>query len=226
MRPADPAPSSARPFGAFLEPRAAPTPLRRRLTAETCAPEPERVAACLEAVTTDPGAAAVTARLVHDLVGRLRAQGPVGGVQGLLREYSLSTAGGRGPDVPRRGAAAHSRSGDPRRPRSATRSDRGTGRPISGTAPRASSTRPPGGWCSPGASPTPRSAARPDCPAPSPGSSPGAASPWSARASTRPCGAWAASTSPARPSRRPCARPAPRRRAASPTPSTCSARRR
>jgi RHH-type proline utilization regulon transcriptional repressor/proline dehydrogenase/delta 1-pyrroline-5-carboxylate dehydrogenase len=94
MRPADPAPSSVPPFGAFLEPRAAPTPLRRRLTAETCAPEPERVAACLEAVTTDPGAAAVTARLVHDLVGRLRAQGPVGGVQGLLREYSLSTEEG------------------------------------------------------------------------------------------------------------------------------------
>ncbi|KQP37626.1 transcriptional regulator [Methylobacterium sp. Leaf104] len=91
MSPADPVMSSPRPFGAFLDPRSAPATLRRRLTAETRAPEPDRVAACLDAVSTTPEAAAETACLVHHLVGRLRAEGPGGGVQDLLREYALST---------------------------------------------------------------------------------------------------------------------------------------
>lgn len=79
------------PFAKFAPPVGAPTRLRQMITNAYRLPEPEAVRPLLEAARwPDPDRQAISATTSH-LVERLRKKGQPSGVEGLVKEYSLSS---------------------------------------------------------------------------------------------------------------------------------------
>jgi RHH-type proline utilization regulon transcriptional repressor/proline dehydrogenase/delta 1-pyrroline-5-carboxylate dehydrogenase len=92
---ADIVPSASHaPFADFAPPVGAPTPLRRAITAACRRPEPECVAALLETATLPADIRAAAADTATRLVTALRAKPRGQGVEGLVREYALSSQEG------------------------------------------------------------------------------------------------------------------------------------
>jgi RHH-type transcriptional regulator, proline utilization regulon repressor / proline dehydrogenase / delta 1-pyrroline-5-carboxylate dehydrogenase len=84
----------AAPFAAFAPPVSAATPLRRRITEAARIPEPEAVAALLPQAEIAGRLRDDIAATAKGLVAQLRAKGQQGGVEGLVKEYSLSSQEG------------------------------------------------------------------------------------------------------------------------------------
>ena len=82
------------PFAAFAPPISAPSPLRAAITAATRRSERECLAPLIEQARLDEPLRARVAETAADLIGKLRAKGQRGGVEGLVGEYSLSTQEG------------------------------------------------------------------------------------------------------------------------------------
>jgi RHH-type proline utilization regulon transcriptional repressor/proline dehydrogenase/delta 1-pyrroline-5-carboxylate dehydrogenase len=83
-----------RPFAAFASDVQAQTPLRAAITAAYRRPEPDCLPPLLDAaVLTGPAAEAAAAR-AGQLVTALRAKTRAGGIEGLVREYALSSQEG------------------------------------------------------------------------------------------------------------------------------------
>ena len=83
-----------RPFENFAPPVTDPTPLRKAITSAYRRSEPEAVAPLLEAASLPDADRAAIAEIARDLVTRLRRKGQGGGVEGLVKEYSLSSQEG------------------------------------------------------------------------------------------------------------------------------------
>ena len=81
-------------FSRFAPPLKAASDLRRRITEATRTPEPAAVAALLPAATLEPTQRQSIAATTKALVSALRAKGQQGGVEGLVKEYSLSSQEG------------------------------------------------------------------------------------------------------------------------------------
>ena len=81
-------------FSAFAPPIRPENPLRRRITDAYRIPEPEAVAALLPTATVDAPLNNDVAIMAKRLVAVLRAKGQKGGVEGLVKEYSLSSQEG------------------------------------------------------------------------------------------------------------------------------------
>ncbi len=93
--PAAPAPADTPPpFAAFASGLDAPTPLRAAITRHTRAPEPACVAALLDAATLPAATVARARATATTLIEALRARGTRGTVEGLVREYDLSSQEG------------------------------------------------------------------------------------------------------------------------------------
>ena len=82
------------PFAAFASSLEAQPPLRDAITAAYRRPEAECVAALLDLAAPQPDAAAKAAAIARKLVEALRAKPRVGGVEGLIHEYALSSQEG------------------------------------------------------------------------------------------------------------------------------------
>ncbi len=82
------------PFAAFRPSVKRQTPLRAAITAACRRPEPDCVAALLDAAALPPGEALQAAATARRLVERLRAKTRRGGVEGLIHEYALSSQEG------------------------------------------------------------------------------------------------------------------------------------
>ncbi len=87
-------PDRIAPFAAFAPPLRAETPLRRRITEACRTPEPEALAALLPGAQVDAALRGDVAKLTRRLVSALRAKGQQGGVEGLVKEYALSSQEG------------------------------------------------------------------------------------------------------------------------------------
>ncbi|QLC25215.1 trifunctional transcriptional regulator/proline dehydrogenase/L-glutamate gamma-semialdehyde dehydrogenase [Parasphingopyxis algicola] len=83
-----------RPFADFAPSISLPTPLRRAITAAYRLPEPEAVRPLLETARVPEGDRAAVAETARMLVNRLRQKRQRGGVDGLVKEYSLSSQEG------------------------------------------------------------------------------------------------------------------------------------
>ncbi|MGP1283966.1 MAG: trifunctional transcriptional regulator/proline dehydrogenase/L-glutamate gamma-semialdehyde dehydrogenase [Parasphingopyxis sp.] len=83
-----------RPFADFAPPGSLPTPLRSAITAAYRLPEAEAVRPLIEAARVSDRDRAAIAATARSLVGRLRQKGRRGGVDGLVKEYSLSSQEG------------------------------------------------------------------------------------------------------------------------------------
>jgi RHH-type proline utilization regulon transcriptional repressor/proline dehydrogenase/delta 1-pyrroline-5-carboxylate dehydrogenase len=79
------------PFAAGVLPQ---TPLRAAITAQTLVPEPACVAALLPLATLPPAIVQQAQATARQLITALRAKGTKGAVQGLVREYDLSSQEG------------------------------------------------------------------------------------------------------------------------------------
>jgi RHH-type proline utilization regulon transcriptional repressor/proline dehydrogenase/delta 1-pyrroline-5-carboxylate dehydrogenase len=86
--PASPKPA---PFQQFAAGLAAPTPLRAAITAHTRALERDCVAALVATATQPVATAQQSQDTARRLIETLRAKGTKGAVQGLVREYDLSS---------------------------------------------------------------------------------------------------------------------------------------
>jgi RHH-type proline utilization regulon transcriptional repressor/proline dehydrogenase/delta 1-pyrroline-5-carboxylate dehydrogenase len=86
--------STAQPFSCFAPPIREPSELRRRITAAYRRPEPDAVADLLPLAEVTPEQQAAIAVTTTALVTALRAKGQRGGVEGLVKEYSLSSQEG------------------------------------------------------------------------------------------------------------------------------------
>ena len=75
------------PFAAFAPPISAPSPLRAAITAATRRSESECLAPLIEQARLDEPLRARIAATAADLIGKLRAKGQRGGVEGLVGEY-------------------------------------------------------------------------------------------------------------------------------------------
>ncbi|USI72138.1 trifunctional transcriptional regulator/proline dehydrogenase/L-glutamate gamma-semialdehyde dehydrogenase [Sphingomonas morindae] len=84
----------SQPFAAFAPPIRPATPLRAAITAAYRRPEPDCIAALLPAARVTPEARAAIAATGRRLVEALRAKGGGSGVEGLVREYALSSQEG------------------------------------------------------------------------------------------------------------------------------------
>ena len=82
------------PFAAFIEDVQAQPPLRDAITRHYRTTEPECVAALLPAATLTPTVTQAATRTATRLVEALRAKGTSGTVEGLVREYDLSSQEG------------------------------------------------------------------------------------------------------------------------------------
>ncbi len=82
------------PFAAFAPALSTATPLRQRISAACRTPEPEAVAALLPLAEVPATMQASVAATARSLVTALRAKGQQGGVEGLVKEYSLSSQEG------------------------------------------------------------------------------------------------------------------------------------
>ena len=78
-------------FADFAGIATTPSALRARITAAYRRPEPDCIAALIDAATLSPDAAARTEHLARTLVETLRAKSAVSGVKALIQEYSLSS---------------------------------------------------------------------------------------------------------------------------------------
>ncbi|GJE43040.1 trifunctional transcriptional regulator/proline dehydrogenase/L-glutamate gamma-semialdehyde dehydrogenase [Methylobacterium soli] len=87
-------PPETGPFAAFADGPGPQPPLRAAITAAYRRPEPECLPPLLAAAALPEAQAAAAARLVRRLVGTLRAKGQRSGVDGLVREYDLSSQEG------------------------------------------------------------------------------------------------------------------------------------
>ncbi len=81
-------------FSNFAGPLVEPSSLRARITAAYRRPEPECVAALIDAATLTPEQSKATAALARKLVETLRAKSAMSGVKALIQEYSLSSEEG------------------------------------------------------------------------------------------------------------------------------------
>ena len=79
------------PFAAFAPPVRQPSPLRRAITAAYRRDEAACLAPLLDEATLDPATAATVRATAATLVTALRSNHKGSGVEGLVREYSLST---------------------------------------------------------------------------------------------------------------------------------------
>jgi RHH-type proline utilization regulon transcriptional repressor/proline dehydrogenase/delta 1-pyrroline-5-carboxylate dehydrogenase len=84
----------ARPFAAFAAGVGAQTPLRAAITAAYRRSEPDCLPPLLDAASLSGPAAEAAARRARHLVTTLRAKTRAGGVEGLVREYALSSQEG------------------------------------------------------------------------------------------------------------------------------------
>lgn len=84
----------ALPFAAFAPAYREPTPLRQKITAAYRLAESEAVAALLPQAEVAPTLRSAIAETATVLVQALRAKGQRGGVEGLVKEYSLSSQEG------------------------------------------------------------------------------------------------------------------------------------
>lgn len=82
------------PFSRYAPPIADPTPLRAAITAAYRLPESEAVVPLIDAARVTPEDRKAIAALATRLVKRLREKGQQGGVEGLVKEYSLSSQEG------------------------------------------------------------------------------------------------------------------------------------
>ena len=82
------------PFTRFAPPISERTPLRRAITAAYRLPEPEAVLPLIEAARVSAQDNAAIAAITRELITRLRRKGQRGGVEGLVKEYSLSSQEG------------------------------------------------------------------------------------------------------------------------------------
>ena len=88
-------PPIGRPFAAFAAALPAQPPLREAITRATRAPEPDCVAALLDAARARPAEAPVIAALARRLASQLRDnRGGATLVQGLIQEFALSSQEG------------------------------------------------------------------------------------------------------------------------------------
>ncbi|TNE30629.1 MAG: bifunctional proline dehydrogenase/L-glutamate gamma-semialdehyde dehydrogenase PutA, partial [Alphaproteobacteria bacterium] len=78
----------------FAPPLSQPTPLREAITAHYRTPEPEAVASLIEQARLDNAQSETVAATARQLVSRLRQKGQRGGVEGLVKEFSLSSQEG------------------------------------------------------------------------------------------------------------------------------------
>lgn len=81
-------------FAEFAPPVGAPTALRHRITAAYRLPEPDAVKPLLDAATLPDADRSQVAEIARMLVKGVRDAGQSGGVEGLVKEYSLSTQEG------------------------------------------------------------------------------------------------------------------------------------
>ena len=81
-------------FARFAPPVAMPTPLRSAISNAYRLAEAEAVAPLIEAARLTAPQSAAVARIAGTIVGKLRRTGQPGGVDGLMKEYSLSTQEG------------------------------------------------------------------------------------------------------------------------------------
>ena len=86
--------SPSAPFAKFAPAFSDPTPLRAAITAAYRLPEPDAVRPLLEAARLAPEEREAVATSAKSLVERLRKKGQRGGVEGLVKEYSLSSQEG------------------------------------------------------------------------------------------------------------------------------------
>ncbi|WFL77960.1 bifunctional proline dehydrogenase/L-glutamate gamma-semialdehyde dehydrogenase PutA [Altererythrobacter arenosus] len=86
--------ASRLPFARFAPPISAATPLRRAITIAYRLPEPEAVLPLIEAARLPQDLREEIAQTARRLVERLRKKGQRGGVEGLVKEYSLSSEEG------------------------------------------------------------------------------------------------------------------------------------
>ncbi|RIX99063.1 trifunctional transcriptional regulator/proline dehydrogenase/L-glutamate gamma-semialdehyde dehydrogenase [Aureimonas flava] len=93
-RPATADAGPARPFSRFAPPLGEPTPLRAAITAAARRPETECVPPLVEAARLPPEMREPVARTARRLIEALRAKHKGTGVEGLVREYSLSSQEG------------------------------------------------------------------------------------------------------------------------------------
>jgi RHH-type transcriptional regulator, proline utilization regulon repressor / proline dehydrogenase / delta 1-pyrroline-5-carboxylate dehydrogenase len=87
-------PAAAPPFAEFVAGVQAQSPLRAAITAAYRRPEPESVPPLLDAAALTGPAAEAAAAQAGRLVTALRAKTSAGGVEGLVREYALSSQEG------------------------------------------------------------------------------------------------------------------------------------
>ncbi len=91
---AAPATGPAQPFARFAPPVGAPTPLRAAITAAYRRPEPECLPPLVEAARLPEALRGPVAETARRLIEALRAKHKGTGVEGLVREYSLSSQEG------------------------------------------------------------------------------------------------------------------------------------
>lgn len=82
------------PFARFAPPVSAPSALRRAITAAYRLPEAEAVTPLIEAARVAPDEREAIAATARELVERLRRKGQRGGVEELVKEFSLSSEEG------------------------------------------------------------------------------------------------------------------------------------
>jgi RHH-type proline utilization regulon transcriptional repressor/proline dehydrogenase/delta 1-pyrroline-5-carboxylate dehydrogenase len=82
------------PFETFARSLRPLPPLRAAITAAYRRPEPECIPPLLDLATLSPSATAKARALARQLVEALRAKVPLGGVEGLIHEYALSSQEG------------------------------------------------------------------------------------------------------------------------------------
>ena len=124
------------PFLAFAQSVQPQSVLRAQVTAATRRPEPECLPMLLQEATLPPAQAAQAQALARRAGGGAARQGRARAGRGADPGIRAVQPGRRRPDVPGRGAAAHSRPRHPRRPDPRQDRPAATGRPIS--APRKS----------------------------------------------------------------------------------------
>jgi len=81
-------------FAAFAEPISPPSKLRQSITAAYRRPEPDCIAPLLEQATLDAQTGQSARNTARNLIARLRAKRTGSGVEGLVREFSLSSQEG------------------------------------------------------------------------------------------------------------------------------------
>jgi RHH-type proline utilization regulon transcriptional repressor/proline dehydrogenase/delta 1-pyrroline-5-carboxylate dehydrogenase len=82
------------PFAVFARPISDPTNLRKRIAEAYRLPEPKAVGALLPMAEVDAALRPTIAKTASALVEALRTKGQRGGVEGLVKEYSLSSQEG------------------------------------------------------------------------------------------------------------------------------------